>query len=324
MIFVTGATGFVGRHIVDELRRAGLPVRALVRAGRTPPAGTLPVRGDLDDVEAFSEALRGCRALIHAAALLDPVDDPVAGERINRVATRELARAAARQGVRCFVFVSSIAAVGIRHLPGGVRPDTPCRPDPRSVYARTKRAAELDLLSLGEPGLRLAIVRPPTVYGPGEHGNFLALTRAIDSGWFLVPGDGGNRVPFCHARNLAGALRFIVDDERCSGVLHVSDHPPLALREVVASIARHLRRAPPHLPFPLPLARLAAVLCEAAFLPLGRPPPFSRGRLRTLSSDFALDCSALRALGWEPTAELTSALPECIAWYRDQGLLRRR
>ena len=321
-LFVTGATGFIGQHLVAELVERGERVRALVRGEGPAPGGAEPVRGDLRQVEALAPALAGCRAVIHAAALLDPITDAAAAERVNVQATVALARAAQRAGVGCFVHLSSIAAIGLRDIRGLVGPRTPCRPARESIYGQSKRAAELALLGLEHSGMRLVILRPPTVYGVGEQRNFLALTRAVATGLFVVPGRGDNRISFCHVGNLTSAVRFVAEEPRAEGVLHVADETAPTLREMTSLIGAGLGRRPLPLPFPLPVAWLVALALELGCRPLGRTPPLSRSRLRTLTGRFVLDGSALRALGWRPPVTVAAGVRETVDWYRAERLLR--
>src|SRR4051812_39901240 len=115
-VFVTGATGFVGAHLLRRLLRAGHQVSALARDVRRLPPAVTPVPGDLNDVPGFAAALAGQEAIVHSAALKDPLSDPHLAQRINIDATVRLAEAAARAGATQFVFVSSIMALGIRPL----------------------------------------------------------------------------------------------------------------------------------------------------------------------------------------------------------------
>lgn len=318
-IFVTGGTGFVGQHLLRSLRAAGHAVRALVRgAPGKLPAGVEPVTGDLAHVERFAAGLVGCDVVIHAAALCDPVPDDAQADLINRRATIELADAAELAGARGFVFISSIAAIGIRHMPGGVHPATACVPT--SVYGQTKRAAERALLERG-PGLRAVVIRPPTVYGEGERRNFLALTRAIDSGLFVVPGAGNNRISFCHVSNLVDALLLAATSDRIAGTYHVADEPAPTLRELAETIARALGRRLLPLPLPLPLAWVAAVGCEVAAAALSFAPPLSRARLRTLTGDYVLDCTTTKQCGYRPRVGLEVGVRQTVAWYRRERLI---
>jgi nucleoside-diphosphate-sugar epimerase len=103
-------------------------------------------------------------------------------------------------------------------------------------------------------------------------------------------------------------------------IVHVAD-PPISFRFAVETIADVLGRKLPRIPFPLPLARVAAVATEAAFRPFGKTPPLSRKRLRTLTNDVALDTSETERLGFVSRHELRASVETTVAWYRAEKLL---
>lgn len=318
--FVTGGGGFVGAALVRALCRRGDAVRALVRrAGPPPDAGAVTrVAGDLRDPASYRDALDGVDVVFHCGALLAPVPDAALADEVNHRATLRLADEAARAGVPVLVFVSSIAAVGFDPRAGLVKPDARCAPT--TPYGRSKRDAEAGLLRR-DAGMRIAVVRPPTVYGPGERRNFLALARAVATGTMVVPGRGDNRMSFCHVDNLVDGLTWAAEEPRARGVLHVSDATPVTLREAVGEIGRALGRPPLPLPLPMPVAWVAAVTCELAFGAAGRPAPLGRARLSTITADCALDVSATSALGFDPRVPFARGVEQTIDDYRDHGLL---
>lgn len=321
-VLVTGATGFVGRHVVGVLQARGYSVRALVHQRRELPPGVESVALDLARPSDLRDVVAGCAGIVHAAALLDPISDPEAAERVNHLATLELAQAAAATGARAFVFVSTQAAIGYHPGAGLLGSDAPCAPT--TVYGRSKLAAERALAAASLGALRSVILRPPTVYGPGERRNFLALTRAVDSGVFAVPGRGDNRMSTCWVGNLADACAWALETRPVRGVVHVADEPVLSFRQLVETLAWALGRPLSPLPFPLPVARALGLVAEVAFGLAGKDPPLSRARLRTLTADSALDTSETRRLGFVPRVRFSDGVSRTVAWYRDEGLLRPR
>lgn len=321
-VLVTGAAGFVGRHVAGALLGRGYLVRALVHHARDVPAGVELVEGDLADAGSLERAVRGVAGVVHSAALLDPISDEAAADRVNHRATLALAQASARAGARAFVHLSTQAAIGFHPGAGLLGPDARC--EPTTIYGRSKLAAERALVGADLGALRVVLLRPPTVYGPGERRNFLALCRAVDSGAFPVPGPGDNRMSFCAVENLAEACVWALETKPARGILHVADEPVLTFRQVVETLAWALGRPLWPLPFPLPLARAVARVAEAAFARSGREAPLSRARLRTLTADSALDTSLTRALGFRPPVRFPDGVSRTVAWYRDAGLLRPR
>ncbi len=317
---VTGAGGFVGGHLARALLDAGWWVRALEHRRACEPADER-LRGDVRDPTTRAGAVRGVSCVFHCAAWIEG-DDEREATAINRAATIALAESARNAGARCFVFVSTQAAIGSPPGSGPVDERVECAPE--TAYGRSKRAAERDLLALDRASMRVVIVRPPLVYGPGEHRSFLRLTRAVASGLFPLIGGGHNRASFCHVENLTAAMLFVAENEAAHGVLHVADRHPVTMREAVGTIASAVGARP--LPFPVPerAAWLVARAAELAFAPTGARAPLDRARLAALTRDRPLDTSALAALGFVPPIEFGEGVLETIARYRGDGVLDAR
>ncbi len=179
-VAVTGATGFVGRALLERLARSGHRLRALSRRGDVPGAAT--VEGALDDPAALARLVRDADAVVHLAGLVKS-PRPTAFADINAGGTERLARAMA-PGRGRLLLVSSLAA---RH------PEA-------SAYAASKRAAEQAAIAvLGAD--RVTILRPPAVYGPGDRATLL-IFRQLASGLLIAPGPRGARFSLLHVHDL--------------------------------------------------------------------------------------------------------------------------
>jgi len=175
LVALTGATGFIGRHLLRELPKRGYKVRVLLRRPTMlPPEASSAVVGDLAAPRNMSNALAGVEAVIHSAGLAHgvsglPEDDY---RTINTEATVGLARAAARVGVRRFVFLSSIRAQS-GHVASEVITED-MEPRPTDAYGRSKLEAER---GLADVNIDWVALRPELVYGPGVKGNMAALIK---------------------------------------------------------------------------------------------------------------------------------------------------
>lgn len=264
-VVVTGATGFVGREVVERLANDGHTVRAAVRrAGRRWPAGVQEcLVGEIDGRTDWRAALAGADAVVHCAArahlLTDEAMDPLAAfRRVNTEGSLALARQAATVGVRRLVFVSSI---GVHGAETGERPfhadDVPA---PHSPYAQSKLEAETGLRALAaDSGLPLVVLRPPLVYGPGAPGNFARLMQAVHRGWPLPLGGVQNRRSLVARANLVDLLIHALHHPAAvGGTWLVSDGEDVSTTELLRRVAKALGRTPRLLPVPgIWLRRLA-------------------------------------------------------------------
>src|ERR1700694_5147593 len=178
MILVTGATGFVGSHLLRSLEKSGsAPVRALVRRGRTGIRdGVEPVVGDLTEPETLGPALNGISTIVHAAAITGDRKEPYRGayDQINRVGTENLVAAAKKAGVGRFVLMSGLGTA----------------PAPAGTYMATRWGMEEAVRRSGIPHV---ILQPSVLFGDGAE--FVAALSRLARGSPVLPvlGGGGGR-----------------------------------------------------------------------------------------------------------------------------------
>lgn len=326
-VLVTGASGFVGSHLVQALLAEGQTVRALARDPLRHEAlgarGVELVRGDLTDPASLRDAAAGVEVVYHCAAQLNlpgaTVDDymktNVRGLRTLVDAVRRSAPSLGR-----FVHVSSIAAIGIRNL-HMIDETQPCRPD--LPYGVSKlRADEFLQEEAARSGFPAVILRPPTVYGPGERYNFLSLCLAIRRRRFLLIGSGANRIDFCWVGNLVQAMTRAATRGRPGEIYLVADGQPLPFAETARTIAELVGTPLWPVGLPTSFAYLASVPLAAVARLTGTPPLLYPKRVRTMSGDLVFDLSkARRELDYEPKGSFRDLARETIAWYRSEKLL---
>jgi UDP-glucose 4-epimerase len=240
-ILVTGASGFIGRATVTALSAAGHDVRAALR--RTPdpalPDGVAAVfHPDFDTPFDWSPLVAGCDAVIHLAGIAHAKrrTSELVYDRVNRIATANLAAAATREGVGRFVFVSSIRAQNGPAADHALTERDPAKPT--NAYGRSKLAAEDAVRASGVP---FTILRPVLVYGPGVKGNFALMLRAAASRWPLPVKNLTNRRSLLGVDNLVGAIEFILSAPAAAGETYVVADPGVAMR--VSDIVATLREA---------------------------------------------------------------------------------
>jgi nucleoside-diphosphate-sugar epimerase len=287
LLALTGATGFIGQHLLGELPKRGHRLRVLLRRPAPVPAGaTSAVIGDLARPQNMSAAFEGVDAVIHSAGLAQtmtgvPEDD---FRVLNTEATIGLARAARRAGARRFVFLSSIRAQ-CGATADSVQTDT-IEPQPTDAYGRSKLAAERGLAELD---LDWAALRAVLVYGPGVKGNMAQLMRLARSPFPLPVGRLAARRSLLALDNLAAAIEAVL---AAPGTLRrayiAADPQALTIADMVAAMRQGLGRR--RNVFPLPPA-----LLELALRAAGRDDIYQR-----LSGSLVADPSALMSLGWAP------------------------
>jgi nucleoside-diphosphate-sugar epimerase len=187
---VTGATGFIGRALCGQLAARGDAVTPLSKTGSSLADGTSTQALDLTDTDFDVGSLAGVDTVFHLAGIAHQSADAPRYRELNYLATLRLARLAAVAGVRCFVFLSSIKAMG--HAPdAGERCEEECVL-PTDPYGLSKWQAECALREeFGTGAMAVRILRPALVYGPGVKGNLHSLAKAVKLGLPRPPQEGG-------------------------------------------------------------------------------------------------------------------------------------
>lgn len=306
IVGVTGAAGFVGRAVCCELDRLGWTVVPLVRS----PAGLSNERilGDLAGASFDQDALHGLDTLVHAAArvhvMKEDMQNPLEEyRRVNTDGTLRLARAAHDQGVRRFIFISSIKVNGERTV--GERPyRVSDAPAPVDAYGQSKLEAERGLASLASrSGLELVILRPVLVYGPGVKANFAALMALVRRGIPLPLALIVNRRSLIFVRNLADLVAAcLVNPAAINKTFLAADAEPVSTPEIVKALARAQNRRP--MLFPVSMMVLG-----------GLARVFRRGAaFERLTGSLEVDISETRRiLNWTPPFTMAEGLAATIA-----------
>jgi len=325
-ILVTGAGGFIGRHLVAALRAQGLPVRALVRrepaaAGALAALGAEVVAGDLNNRDTAARAATGVSGVFHfAGKLFSPGANPREYEQLHVEAMVRLFEACVRAGRLDFFVLCSTTGV---HGPTGA---TPAREDdpgaPQNAYEITKAQSEQAARDIARRyDAPLVIARPGLVYGPGDL-HLLGWFRSIRDGYYRVVGPGTNHLHPIYIDDLVRATLLCTTKAAPAGrAYHLVGSRPVTMRELSDAIGAAVGRPVPTMHLPGPLAFAAGAAFE--LLPLARRKlPLSRSRVRFLMQNRAYDGTRARdELGFIPQVELSEGLARTVASYREGGLL---
>jgi nucleoside-diphosphate-sugar epimerase len=302
-ILLTGASGFVGRHLLRSLAQAGYAVRAAARqSSRIASADGIEVVHvpSFEDGVDWTQALAGVSVVVHLAALAHTpkgVTDQHY-DLINRAATEALAHAAAKAGVAHFVFVSSIRAQcgpSADHIVDET--DNPC---PVDAYGRSKLAAEAAVAAAGIP---CTILRPVLTYGPQVGGNMEKLMALAASRLPLPFGGLKNRRSLLAVDNLNAAIRFALGRPPAERNMYVvADPEPLSIADILTALRAAAGRRPGLLGVPAPLV---LGLCRLA----------GAGLWERLGTSLVVDPGKLIGAGWRPVTDAPTALAAMMQAY---------
>ena len=318
---VTGATGFVGGHLVEHLRAAGVRTRVLIRDPRRWHGHAEEVIcGDLDDRVALREAVRGVDHVYHVAGLTKALRK---GQYfgVNHLGTVRLLEACREENsrLRRFILVSSQAAAG--PALDGVPVRETDAPHPVSEYGLSKLKAEQAAEAFGRL-FPVTVIRPPVVYGPRDRDTLLVF-RVARRG--LIPQLGRlGAFSLIHVHDLVRGIVLAAfhprAENRCYFMSNTA-HP--TLRQLAEPIAQEFGARAFSVPLPgAPLPVLGA-LAEALSSVVGRTTPLTRNKVReVLARSWLCDTSrAAEELGWRAEIALADGIRGTTRWYREVGWL---
>jgi len=312
-ILITGATGFVGGAVV---KRFFSDKKYIVYAAVRHVSEELPEKvaqicvGDLTGNTNYSEALKGMDCVIHCAARVhvmnDDVSDPLEEfRRVNVEGTLNLARQAAKAGVKRFVFISSIKVNGEGTF------DIPFSPDdsyiPTDPYGLSKWEAEQALCALAEEsGLEVVIIRPPLIYGPGVKANFQSMIQWLKKGVPLPFGAIHNQRSMVALDNLVDFIALCIYHPKAANqTFLISDGEDVSTTELLRKVAKAFDKKSRLIPVPVSLMRFAAGL-------FGKQAMADR-----LFGSLQVDSSKGRnLLGWKPVISMDEQLKKTVKSYK--------
>jgi nucleoside-diphosphate-sugar epimerase len=320
-IFVTGATGLVGGHVVEEALSRGFRVKALVRASsdvrKLDEWGVEKVVGDLEDRAALARGVEGADWVFNCAAKVGDWGTLEEFRRLNVEALRLLLDAAVEARVGTFVHVSSLGVYeGRDHY--GTDETTPPAADSLDAYTRSKTEAEaLALTYHKERGLAVAIVRPGFIYGERDRTVLPKLLTNLRRGTFAYFGSGEQALNCIYVKNLVHGLFLAAENPQAIGqVFNLTDGEPVSKRRFVGRVAELAGLPAPRRKIPLGLARFLAGLMEGGAKLRGakNPPLVNKARYKFLglNLDYSIE-KARRVLGYQPPFRFDEAIERAMA-----------
>ncbi|MBI4500127.1 MAG: NAD-dependent epimerase/dehydratase family protein [Gemmatimonadetes bacterium] len=319
-VLVTGATGFVGREVVRQLVDQGYYVRALSRPlghiEALEGAGVEIVFGDLRDKPTIARAVEGMDVVVHVGAAVRGSDSFMRASAVG--GTANLAEAAARNGVKRVIYMSSLSVYDYLRMRNGelVSATSPLeeRPADRGGYSAAKREAEdVATSALGQALPAWTILRPSVIFGPDRDPVSAAGPRI--GRWLLSFGGSRHRLRLVHVADVARAVVLAIQQPVSAGKVYTVSHPDtIRIKEFVQHLGSRVDSRPLRVVY---LPYWVAACGVLALWVLGRlrnrPVGWNRRRLAYLFRDVRVDSSAIAGdLGWRPAADLRSQLIDCV------------
>jgi nucleoside-diphosphate-sugar epimerase len=335
MNLVTGASGLLGSHIVEQLRLRNRPVRCLVRKGSDrswlETQGVEFVEGELNDKASLAKACEGVDVVYHSAARVGDWGPWEEFVQFTIEGTRNLAEAASAAKVGRFLHISSISSYGHPDGEGLVLDETAplgVNLHKWSYYSRAKVEAERMLWEMHKAGrISLTVIKPSWLYGPRDRATIFRLARMLHARKTRILGDGMNRLNVVYAGNVAEGAILAADSPKAAGqAYNCCNDGDIRQKEWMNLLAAELG-APPvtrHVPYKVAY-RFAFILeCIGHAFKLKKPPMITRyavwlmGRRCYFSAE-----KARRELGWKSTMSYKDGVKKTIAWLREQEKLQQ-
>jgi len=329
MNLVTGATGLLGSHIVEQLRQRGDAVRVLVRPGSDrswlAAQGVEFAEGDITDPASLENACRGCDVVYHAAAKVGDWGPWREFEQVTIDGTRNVIEAAIAAGVRRVVHISSITVFGYYTKDQTIDEtfETGYKVYRWAYYSRSKLAAERIARAAQEAGrIEVTVIRPAWIYGERDRATIARLVAMVRKGKAKILGRGDNRLNVVYAGSVAAAAITAAELPAANGeVYNCSNDGVITQQEYFDLLARSLGAPPVKRRVPYRLAYSAGFVLECiGHLMRTKKPPFVTryavwlmGRRSYFSAE-----KARRELGWQPKTTYDVGVPRTIQWYLER------
>ena len=316
-ILVTGASGFVGRALCEELVTRGYRVRAVLRDSTAENIHgcemiRIPV---ISEDSNWTNALSGVVAVIHLAARVHVMQEKAANpldefRKVNVAGTEHLARSAAANGVKRLIFVSSIKVNGEITFDDQEFSEAN-EPSPQDHYGISKLEAEQALRIIAkETGLEVVIVRPPLIYGTGVKGNFAQMLKVIAKRIPLPLASVHNRRSLIYIKNLVDALIACATHPAAAGQTYlISDGEDISTPDLLRRLGGAMGHPPRLFPCPPRLLKLVGRLTGKS------------SQIERLLGSLQVDSGKIRReLNWIPPYSLQQGLQATAVWYRNSHL----
>lgn len=327
-VLVTGATGFLGKRLVEELAGSGFRVRALARKlSNTEPLWRRNVEifyGDVADMESLQTAFDGIDCVIHAAA--DTGGSEEEGKVSTIRGTSNILDLCQRHQIRKLVYISSCSVYGVADYQDGelVTEESSLErfPEKRGAYSWAKLEAErLVTEAMAQGHVQAVCLRPGTIYGPG--GDIYTPMMGFSAGkkFFAVIGDGSLILPFVYVDNLVQAVIACIDSQKSTGrIYNVVDPHRVTKKDYVNGLVKKLYPKSCVVYVPFAILKATVFFQEKLFGLLKRKPFLTRYRLESSQRPIIYDPSRIMSdLGWKPPVTPAEAFERLVEYEKNRN-----
>jgi len=325
-IAITGATGFLGKSLAEDLAKKGhelyLHARSEEKSDTIKDLATKLIICDICDEDAIKELVDGVDVVVHTVSNFRRASGPPESyTEINLNGTINTFERAREAGVKRFVHISTIGVLGdIKECPASETTEF----NPGDNYQKTKLEAELYCRKQAEDEsleMKLAVIRPCSLYGPGDM-RMLKMFRMLKKGTFFVVGACDANFHAVYIDDLISGIELAMNDDSNNEVYIMGGDKYISLKDYITIAAHAVGAKYPWIKIPFaPMYALSAVV-EFACVPFGIEPPIFRRRVKFYRNNRAFDISkAKRELGYSPAIPLQEGMKRTVEWYKANGYL---
>ena len=317
--FITGASGFIGNHLVEELLDKNWQVSVLLHKRSIPKEKECKViMGNIGYYSYLREAFKGTDVLFHlAAALGSSLINKEEFFRINAEGTENILRAAREAGVKRIVHFSSSGVLGSVKKHETADENYPKKPI--DVYDKSKLEGEKIALRYAREGMDVVVVRPGWVYGPGDRRTFKLIKSIAKKRFILITKGKAWQTPV-YIKDLIKATLLCAEKGQKGQIYHLAGREVLTVKQIVETIAEAEGMRLPRFSLPLFPVKIAACSMGKAFSLFKREAPLTMGKLAFFIHPKPISIrKAEKELGYSPETNFKEGMAQTIAWYREHN-----
>ena len=309
-ILVTGGSGFIGTRLIDELLKNSHDVKIYdkVISKKYPK---LTIQGDVRDVSELKKACKDIDIVYNLAAEhADDVSPKSLYSDVNIGGAKNLVEAVKENGIKNMVFTSSVAIYGLNRG----TPDETMDAQPFNEYGRTKYEAEKVFLKWANESKEnsLTILRPSVIFGEGNRGNVYNLIKQIESGKFMMVGDGQNKKSMAYVGNIAYFLSTLATAQKGIEIYNFTDKPDLTSKEIVSIIKDELGQAKNTPSIPYIVGLMGGYAFDTLSLITGKKFPISSIRIKKFCAETTINTDKLQKTGFKSPYTIEEGLRRMI------------